>query len=414
VLASVILALAQSTVDAPFNVPMFENSQVALCVRDLEGNVVFERNSGQRMMPASNQKLLTTAYALQTLGAEWRPKTKIWKTSGRTYVESEGDPLMTYSRLQEAVAKLKLDHRAPVYVKESYAPYWPEGWELDDLPNKYAAPVSAFTVDRGSFELWAENGRPKLLPTSYSTKIRWQMGPQTPEIRYDPFRREVTIVGSLPKDRQRLDTLSLPRPDEAAASILGSYFIRTEKVPTTAPTGILEGNTIGEAVAACLPPSDNNIAEHLLLMAAQRSEPLKPNPYPQAREQMANFLKRIVGWNPQDVRPMDGSGMSRHNLVTARGITQLLVWANNQPFGRTYRSAMAKPGQPGTLRDRLQGVSFAGKTGSLDMVVALSGYLRANSGKELAVSVLLNTFDGSATDARNAADQFVKNVAGAY
>ncbi|HEY0867513.1 MAG TPA: D-alanyl-D-alanine carboxypeptidase [Fimbriimonas sp.] len=413
-LAPLFLALTQAPIDAPFEAPIFEGSQVSVCVRDMEGSVVFERDSARRLMPASNQKLLTTAFALQTLGPAFRPQTKIWKTQNRTTVESNGDPLMTYARLQDAVARLKLDRRAPVYVKQSYRPYWPKDWELDDLPNKYAAPIAAFTVDRGSFELWAENGRPKLLPTGYNTKIKWTMGPQAPLIRYDPFRREVMIEGSLPKEKKRLDTLSLPYPDEAAAWVLGGYFFRTETVPATPPTGILEGNTIAETVAACLPPSDNNIAEHLLLMSAQRFEPLKEDPYPQARQQFATFLTRVVGCSPQDVRPMDGSGMSRHNIATTRGISQLLVWANRQPFAAIYRSAMAKPGHTGTLRDRLQGVEFSGKTGSLDMVVSLSGYLKAKSGKDLAVSIILNNHGGTSAEARNAADQVVRNLAAAY
>jgi D-alanyl-D-alanine carboxypeptidase/D-alanyl-D-alanine-endopeptidase (penicillin-binding protein 4) len=320
---------------------------------------------------------------------------------------------MTNGRLREAVTKLRLDRRLPVYVKQSYRPFWPASWENDDLPNRYAAPVTAFTVDRGGFELWAEKGRLRLEPEPYGTRIRHQRSTAVPTIQYDPFRREVTVAGVLPKDRKRLDTLSVPRPDEAAASYLGRRFVPTEKVPESVPTAILEGNTIAEAVAACLPPSDNNVAENLFLMAAQHQEPLGDKPYSVARRQMTEFLTKTVGIAPGDLNVFDGSGMSRHNLVTTRAITQLLVWASREPTAPIWRASMARPGL-GTLRERLTGIEFDGKTGTLNMVVGLSGYVKAKSGKDVVVSILLNHFPGASKDARDAADQVVRNVSEAF
>lgn len=413
-IAPLLLAVTQASLDAPFAAPAFDGSLVALCVRDLDGKVLFERNSALRVMPASNQKLLTCAFALRSLGPDYRPKTNLWKTSTRTVVESEGDPLMTYARLKEAVTKLKLDHRLPVYVKQSYRPYWPDSWEVDDLGNKYAAPISAFTVDRGSFELWATNGRPRFEPEPFGTRLRYRPSAGPVAISYDPWKREVTLLGSLPKERKRLDTLSLPRPDEAAASVLGSFFVPTTTVPNSVPTAILEGNTIADTVAACLPPSDNNIAENLLLMSAQRFEPLGERPYEVARKQMKAFLTGNVGLPEGDINVFDGSGMSRHDLVTARSVSQLLVWANNQPTAAVWRNSLARSSAAGTLQERLKDVTFLGKTGSLDMVAALSGYVRTKSGGEVVVSVILNHYSGSAKDARNAADEFVRKVAEAY
>lgn len=411
VLAPLLLVWSQAVaVDLPLNSPQFDGGVVSACIRDMDGKVLYERNSSARLIPASNQKLLTCAFALNTLGIDYRPITRIWKTPMRTVVESEGDPLMTKGRLDEAARKLHLDTTLPVFVKEAYAPYWPDSWEIDDLPNKYAAPICAFTVDRGSFELWTDEGKLKLLPDSYGTRIKWLPSQQALTFNYDPFRREVTVVGQLPADKRRLDTLSLPRPDEAAASLIGRSFSKTTTVPTLAPSAILEGNTIKEIVNACLPPSDNNIAEHLLLMTAGHLEPLEERPYPQARRQLATFLNRVVGISPNDINVFDGSGMSRHNMITTRALTQLLVWSNKQPTGSLWRASLAKPGA-GTLNGRLSGVDFAGKTGTLDMVVGLSGYVHAKSGKDYAVSVLLNNFCGTSKDARDAADQFIKNVA---
>ena len=82
---------------------------------------------------------------------------------------------------------------------------------------------------------------------------------------------------------------------------------------------------------ACLPPSDNNIAEHLFLLGAKAQGAFTTDPYPTARERMTAFMTGTVGVKKDDFRIYDGSGMSRHNLVTVRGIAQLLAWQNRQP-----------------------------------------------------------------------------------
>lgn len=411
--APLLVALSQTSLDAILNDPKLEGALVAATVTDLDGKVLYERNAGTRMVPASNQKLLSNAYALYAMGPSYRPETKIWKLMDRTVVDSPGDPMLSHEILREARQRLRLNRFHPVYVREAYAPGVPASWEVDDLPNKYAAPITAFTVDRGSFELWNVAGKPVFRPDGYGTKIEREIGAlgAAPRITYDPFARKVQIVGELPKVAEaRLDTLALPRPDEAAARVLGIRMFPTEVVPDRVPDLVIMGRPTADMIKACLPPSDNNIAEHLFLLGAKAQGPLTSDPYGVARERMTTFMAGTVGAKRDDFRIYDGSGMSRHNLVTVRGLAQLLAWQNRQSTRGVWRAALARPGS-GTLAARMQGIAFEGKTGSLDMVIALSGYVRAADGSERIVSIILNHFTGSATDGRNIADAFVKQVA---
>lgn len=411
--ASLLVAFSQASLDAILDDPKLEGALVAATVTDLDGKVLFERNAGMRVVPASNQKLLSNAFALHALGPTFRPETKIWKQMDRTVVDSPGDPMLSYGILREARQRLKLNRYLPVYVREAYAPGVPASWEIDDLPNKYAAPITAFTVDRGSFELWNVGGNAVFRPDAYGVKIEREVGEVGSPLRvtYDPFSRRVQVVGPLPKvPEARLDTLALPRPDEAAARVLGIRMFSTSVIPDRGPDLIIQGRPTSEMIKACLPPSDNNIAEHLFLLGAKAQGAFTADPYPTARERMAAFMTGTVGVKKDDFRIFDGSGMSRHNLVTVRGIAQLLAWQNRQPTAGVWRAALARPGA-GTLAARMQGVTFEGKTGSLDMVIALSGYVRVADGSERIVSVILNHFTGSANDARNIADTFVKQVA---
>jgi len=391
--------------------PKFRGAVVVAAVSDLDGNLIYQKNADLRVMPASNQKLLSTAYALNTLGTEYRPTTRFWRSDRRIVIDSPGDPLLTHRTLSDAAQRLRLDKAQSVLVRQAYAPVIPDSWEVDDLPNKYAAPVTALTVDRGSFELWNEGGFAKLRPANYGVRIRRLAGEPGARatVTYDPFQRRIDVAGSLPNATARLDTLAIPRPDIAVANMFGTYVGPTNEVPEEVPTLIIEGRPVADMVKECLPPSDNNIAEHLMLIAANREKPLGNRPYVPARASMSKFLTDRVGIDPNDLRVYDGSGMSRHNMVTARAFVRLLAWGNDQPYGEVWREAMARPGM-GTLSTRLDGIAFEGKTGSLDMVAALSGYVRGQDGRDRIVSVIVNHYSCTATEARAIMDDFVRQA----
>jgi D-alanyl-D-alanine carboxypeptidase/D-alanyl-D-alanine-endopeptidase (penicillin-binding protein 4) len=99
----------------------------------------------------------------------------------------------------------------------------------------------------------------------------------------------------------------------------------------------------------------------------------------------------IVG---QDFFFYDGSGLSPEDRVTPRALTTLIRYAAGQPWGPQFRSTLPVGGVDGTLSDRfmrspLRGRVFA-KTGTLDEVNSLSGYLTAASGQTVAFSILCN------------------------
>ncbi len=408
--ALVFVALQSSALDALLDNPKLAGSLVSCTVADEQGRVLYERNADRRVMPASNMKLLSNTFALAQLGPEFRPETLIWKLSNKTIVKSNGDPMMTHDRLQQAAELLKLNKRLPVYVSQAYRPLVPDSWELDDLPNKYAAPVTAFTVDRGAVEIWSEGEKLSVEPFPYW--LRPARGAKTGKraVLYDPIRRTLSVEGDLPKVRTRLDTLALDQPDAAAGSFLGRGIRQTSDVPTDIPSLVLHGPSIEETIKACLVNSDNNIAENLLLMAALKEGELGKDPYATARERLKKFLVTKVGLEPNDMRPFDGSGMSRHNLVTTRGIVKLLTWNLNQATKDVWLAALATSGA-GTLKGRLSGVTFTGKTGTLDMVVALSGYVKTKENTTLTVSVILNNFICGEREARNIADDFINKLA---
>lgn len=395
----------QPDLDAILDDPKLAGSVISCQVADMEGNVLYERNPDLRVMPASNEKLFTCAFALWKLGPSYQPETRIWKRRDRTVVDAPGDPMMTHERLIAAARALHLNLKLPVYLRQAYRPLIGPGWEWDDLPNKYAAPVCAFTVDRGSFELWGGAGKLQLRPFNYGIAPRWgkKSGPR--QVHYDPIRRRLIFDGSLPATPTRLDTLALAEPDVCATQFLGARMIPLGQAPTTPPSLTMGGIPLKDQMKECLVKSDNNIAENLLLMAGSRDP---AHPYETATASLTQFLEQTVGIAPGDVRPSDGSGMSRHNLATARAFVLLFRWAANQPTRDIWMDALARPGA-GTLQSRLAGVPFVGKTGTLDSVVALSGAVQAD--RPVYVSLIIDHFVAKTSEVRDLADRFVRRLA---
>lgn len=401
------LALLVMGLDDVLDAPELKGAVVSATVMDLGGNVSFERNTDLRVMPASNQKLISCAFALHELGSDYIPKTRIWKLKDRVVVESNGDPSLAYDQLAQAKKALKLTGKLPVYVKQAYRVGIPDSWEIDDLPNRYAAPVSAFCFDQAAFELWAERGRAFLLPASFGVRIQRDLTLKPGSSRYDPLKRLIKVGANLSAKRTRLDTLALPSADECAAMVLGHRFFTTKTVPTRAPDLTIQGKPLKEILKTCLVNSDNIMAENLLLMASAHQGEISDKPYEKARERVTKFLKETVQVDDEDLRIYDGSGMSRHNLVTSRAIARLLAWAAKQPTADLWKSCLVSP-KNGTLKGRLADVEFRGKTGTLDMVVSLSGYVETKNGEEKIMSVILNHFTASSAKAREIVDRFAK------
>ncbi|WKZ80989.1 MAG: D-alanyl-D-alanine carboxypeptidase [Fimbriimonadaceae bacterium] len=406
---SLLLAAAlQAPLDRILTHDDLRGATVGAIVTTLDGTVLYERNSDLRLMPASNQKLLSVSYALHALGPDFRPQTRIWRLADRIAIDAPGDPSLSLADLQAAAAKVRFSDVAPIAVRQAYRVGVPSTWEHDDLPNRYAPQIMAFSFDRGAFQLYAENGKPVLVPESFGVTVRHFPGGVSLR-EYDPFKKLMIVRGDLPKARTFVENFALPEPDKLAAGVFGGVLVPLAELPASLPTLTITGKSVGEMAKECLVPSDNYVAEHLFLMAAGLHEALPNNVYAEATKRWRGFLVGTAGLDERTLTLYDGSGMSRHNLVTAASIAKLLRWAQRQPWSDLWMDALASPGN-GTLSSRLQGSSFRGKTGSLDMVSSLSGYVRTPSGQTLVVSLLMNHFSCPTAQARKIQDEFIREL----
>jgi D-alanyl-D-alanine carboxypeptidase/D-alanyl-D-alanine-endopeptidase (penicillin-binding protein 4) len=430
------------------------------------GEVLFEQNADRYFVPASNMKLFTTALALATLGPAFRfrttlesftPPSRDGKLNGPLFLVGRGDPNLSNRKLpyaykeefdgppERAIAELA-DALVANGVKEiagdivgddSYFPRdrYPNGWEIDDMVWEYGAAISAIVVDDNTVQLTLTPGG------KTGDHVDVMVNPSTPEfvvdnqvitsaagvkpdltLKREPGSNLVTVLGTLPaKSNPRKLTLAIQEPALHAAAMLKR--ILEER-------GVKVDGTVRELSEPPSPPADQRVvlAEHhsiplgdsiklvnkisqnlhteMLLRTAARQKGLWIT-----SEELANFpadFYAVAGIPPGDVVQTDGSGLSRHDLVTPRAIVALLLYAQKQPWFADYFSSLPVAGVDGTLEDRMKNSIAAGrlhaKTGSVEHVRTRSGYAELPSGRRLVFSFMSNNMGAKNHEAADALD----------
>lgn len=389
--------------DPFFERPEARGAVVGAFVVDAGGNVLYERNADLRLVPASNQKILSAVYSLLVRGPDFRGELRLWKSGKDIIAEANGHPMLTYDDLAQARKSLRVTKGATLRLKAAYRSVVPPSWELDDLPNRYAARPAALAVDRGGFELWSQGGRPVLRPANYGVQVT--VGSK---LVYEPIKALLTAPRT--SGTARIDTLAVPDPEAAACQALGAKWGgSTNTTPNRAPDLVLKAPPLGSIVKECLQKSDNFLAECLMLdaAAAEGAFTNPRDPYDEAPNRMRKRLAEAVGFDPLDFRPIDGSGLSRHNLVTPRVLARVLMFADQR--WPEWRSYLAGAGE-GTLKGRSLSEGFRGKTGSLNSVSALSGISTDSQANTLAISLVFNHFVAPSSDIRRLQDDIVAKI----
>lgn len=142
--------------------------------------------------------------------------------------------------------------------------------------------------------------------------------------------------------------------------------------------------------------SNNVMARHLLLQAAIGPQPgssTQPASLERARIVILQWLERRGLRTPGLVLD-NGSGLSRRERISAEGLARVLIDAARGEHAAIFIDSLPVAGQDGTMRNRLRGDPVAGqawiKTGSLNDVRSIAGYVRARSGRMYAVVMLVN------------------------
>jgi D-alanyl-D-alanine carboxypeptidase/D-alanyl-D-alanine-endopeptidase (penicillin-binding protein 4) len=437
--------------------PEFAASRLSLKVASLDtGRVVFEQDAGKWMQPASNLKLYTVAAALDRLTPDYRFITSVYAPArpdatgtvrGDLVVYGRGDPTFAtrfnpegnpdyFRAIDELAANIAgagvRRVEGDLVGDESYftggalAP----GWEWDDLQWWYGAEVSALSVNDNSIDLTVKPG------ASVGSPARITVGPATPlvtivdrttttergtmrelSVNRPLGQNTIEIRGRLPlDDRGYTASLAVSRPALLFVSMLRTSLER-RGVVFTGQTRTVDAQARADAqqplqvsslveiatrrspplsviAAQTLKPSQNLYAE-LILRALGKASAADPKQTSEeaGKAAVGKFLTQ-AGIDPSGLVMLDGSGLSRADLVTADTTVGLLTYMNRHRFSTTFREALPVAGLDGTLRNRMKGTPAQGnvraKTGTLGTATSLSGYVLSAVGERLVFSLMIN------------------------
>lgn len=412
------------------------------------GQVVFEHDSEKYFIPASNQKSFTVAAALELLGPDFRFVTSVFAPAmpdkdgvingdlriyGRGDVSisrsfHNGDDHKAIDALVDRIAAAGIKRvQGSIVGDESYFKGFPipPSWEWDDLQWYYGAEVSALAINDNAVDL-------AVLPSSQGAPCRITITPpaavyqimntcttgpasakRTMAIHKQLDRNVLEVSGVLPIGNEGYrGPIALSRPAELFVALLKQRLeargITVSGESRLLPRGLtsddtpvevarLESPPLSVIAAKTMKPSQNMYTEVLLWTLGEEIGRRKGGTGDSSAlglSVLKAFLKQAS--IPDDgILPTDGSGLSRHNLITPAANARLYEFmARESKNPVVWRNCLTIGGIDGTLANRFKGTAAAnnvrGKTGTLNQVSALTGYVTTAGGDELVVSVMVN------------------------
>ena len=331
----------------------------SVTVLNSDGDVLGTINGAVPRIPASNQKLISTAYALDRLGPDFRLKTRlIQRPDGSMELNGQGDPDLGIAGLQRfvlaalrqggargnSVAGVKLMVR-----EEPRSNWWPSDWHPADRGYAYGAPITRLAL--------TSNAVGGAVSDPYSRLQRL--------FQQEALRRGGTV--QIQRGQPVAETLS---------AVQQNTVVLHEE--SSAPM---------HALLSLANTESHNFTAEVLMRQASGLWDVR------AASRATERWMFEQGLPVKGLRVADGSGLSRNNRVTSNTIAALLMRMDQHPFSAYYQASMAIAGQRGTLRNLYRGSvldgRFRGKTGTISGVRSISGYLQTVDGPRY-VSMISN------------------------
>ncbi|HUQ21099.1 MAG TPA: D-alanyl-D-alanine carboxypeptidase/D-alanyl-D-alanine-endopeptidase [Gemmatimonadaceae bacterium] len=376
------------SIDSLASNPIFRNSNMGiLIVNPRTGDTLYSLNAGRLFMPASNEKILTGTVALAQLGPDYRFTTTFASLGakrdtvldGDLIVIGRGDPTVSdhaqgkamdwMARIADSLSARGIKRIEGSLIRGGNA--FPDtiygyGWEYDDLLTESGAPIDELLYDEGMTKMRTQiAGRDTIIDIATRT----------------PYRTYL----------EALDSALVAKGIRVARGV--SDNIATIPNPAPAPLFSVTSPPLRDILKLLEKPSQNQIAEILL-----RTMGLEKTGIGTADSGAAVVTRQLLAWGAErdGFRVYDGSGMSRHDLVSPETIVRALTAIQKDTAFHVFYDALPIAGVDGTLRTRMVGTRAAGnmraKTGTLQFVRSLSGYITDIDGDQLVFSLLHNHF----------------------
>lgn len=421
------------------------------------GETLFSANSFRLQVPASNQKLLTTAVAAERLGWDYRYTTQLYATGpisggqldGDLIVVANGDPTINprhpdrwtafddWAR-QLASKGVRVVSGHLIGDDNAFAePGWGLGWSWDDFALGYGAPVSALQYNENQVELLVgpglEAGQRAIVsvsPPGSGLTIDYQVvtaaaGAESHvSLERVPGTTVLTVRGQVAVGAPPIrDTAAVPNPTTFYLNALRDALSRHGISVGGSTIDIDDVQGARDRSKATLLVADrsaslfeivdvtNKWSRNLYAETLLRS--LSPAGAPATTEAGLKILGQTLrawGITADYYLARDGSGLSRYDYLTPDALIGVLtyMWLNPE-LAANFRSSLPVAGVSGSLAQRMKGTPGEArvwaKTGSMSQVRSLAGYVVTAEGEPLVFAFMVNGFRVPAREIDAAMDQ---------
>ena len=431
--------------DDIFNDPNFSNANWGVLIQSLEtGEYFYKRNENKLFMPASNLKLFTSSAGLVLLGDDYKFTTNIY-TRGRMdgstligdlVVQGRGDPTLSgrfykndavkvFSNWADSLLKLGIDEITGSIIgddNEFDDLGLGAGWEWDYESDWYAAQSSAISFNDNCIDIVvtadAITGQAKINispETKYAAivnKVSVVNNDSTSSVNVYRERgtNVVSVSGTIRKSDSVKTFVTVNNPTQYTMVVLKEVLENKGIVIGGFPMDIddlsspIDYNELSklfthyspnlkEVVKIINKNSQNFYAEQLL-----KTIGLEKENFGSIENGLAacNAVFQEMGINPENMIMVDGSGLSRSNLVTPKQIVSLLNYMYLHRYYLPFYNSLPIAGVDGSLANRMKGTkaenNVRAKTGYIGSVRSLSGYVITGDYEPVAFSMIVNNF----------------------
>ncbi len=444
--SALILLLAASTafaadlplpVQSALNLRQVPHEAMSARVVDLEtGDIILDWRADEARNPASTMKLVTTLVALDVLGPAYQWQTEVYARGeivggvldGDLVLKGYGDPFMVTERVWQLLRRIRhagiTEITGDLLIDDSWfdvGNHDPAAFDKQPLRAYNVAPnalLMNFKVVRYWFE-HAEDGSgvdvrldPPLENLRVDNRLTTRNGycggyQRGIALTMNDELDETTLSGRFPSGCKRyaMDRTALSHNEfvyglfaalwrESGGGFSGDWknvVVEEDEEPLL----VFKSLPLHDVISRVNKHSNNVMARHLLYTLAAETGGA-PGTEAAGRTIVDSWL-RTRGLATPEIALENGAGLSREVRISAEAMTKLLEFAWRQPYMPEFLSSMALSGLDGTLRRRFDFQDLNGqahmKTGSLDHVSSIAGYLQSREGRRYAVSVLLNHHD---------------------
>ncbi|WP_231185422.1 D-alanyl-D-alanine carboxypeptidase/D-alanyl-D-alanine-endopeptidase [Haladaptatus sp. DYF46] len=396
----------------------------SVLARECGGPVLASRNPDVPLPPASNTKLLTAALALHHLGPDYRFETRVSRAGDSLVLSGRGNPSLSptdLSQLAESVRDAGIDGVTDIVAEtgsfdgQTRGP----GWVWEDGRHGYGAKSTALALSGNTVSVTVSGTDVEVTPDTDAVELHTEFDETAEELRvFRDCPGNVIRVDGKPSEEAQTEPVPVGDPvrhcllafrdalEGAGIDHDGGFRVEDESEPDET-VATVKSLPVAELVREMNVPSDNFLAEQLARTIAREVR----------GDGSWNAWESVVGdfLNARDagrVRIRDGSGLSRYNLISARGLVRTLEWVAEQPWSETFFDSLPASGE-GTLAERFADVpGVRAKTGTLTGSRTLSGIVHKEDENDVVFSVLLGGLVGEDEErARKRIDAFVSELA---